>query len=666
MERHLETETDSLMRRTLTLVLLVLFPSLAFATNYTVKAAGGGSFTTMQACANQMSSNGTGVSDTCTVFSGTYNETVTLAAGSAGNYKLWNVNGSDTVTVQGFVAATYNKITGNCTAPATPGTCGFTIQFPSSPGSGCISIPNGTTHLYIVNSIITSCCVSGTSMINLPYPSTGSFIFIQGNTLSYSCVLSGVQVSTTGTFSANTNSMTVVAIGGAQAGGAGCGETQGWVVYGLGLNTSNGIRISAISGTGPYTLTLAPASGGGNSTNANETNTPITLSPPTCDSIYASGDHFLIENNDFSYYTLSVLMLTQNSIFRKNTFHDQYQAWGSGNSHTDTLFSEPGQSVNIQFNVFEGNTQRNAVGFDAKGELSQGETCGGTCQVLIERFNIYSRLGGGAVSDNTTWDAVKNYNNTKVDTLEESTFACGNATTDNATPNIITNTTTRTAFLNNIYYYSNANAPSGCVNPYAVSTTNGSSADWGNNLAFCVGGCGTVYGHLYQSTSPSFSGEPGQVIGDPKFVNYVSAGSLSNDYHLQPSSPAKATGRNLTTANGSGSSSTTLIVADASYFQDSYGLSNDNTTVSPDCISVTTVGNHVCITAVNYSTNTLTLASAISWTTGDSVWLYSDSSANVQLPAAGPNMGALQVQAGITQTGILVNGAKLSGGAIVQ
>ena len=219
---------------------------------------------------------------------------------------------------------------------------------------------------------------SGTSQINLPYPSTGSYIFIQGNSLSYPCVQSGVQVSTTGTFTANTNSMTVVAVGGAQGGGS----SGGWVVYGAGLNTSNGIRISSISGTGPYTLTLTPASGGGNSTNANETNTPITLSPPECDSIYATGDHWLIENNDFSHYTLSVLMLTQYAIFRGNTFHDQYQAEAAGNSHTDTLFSEPGVSVNVQYDVYEGNLQQNSFGTDAKGQLSQGETCGGTCQVF--------------------------------------------------------------------------------------------------------------------------------------------------------------------------------------------------------------------------------------------------------------------------------------------
>lgn len=629
------------MKKLLFCTFFLLIPSL-WATNYTVKSGGGGNFTTMSQCASQMATNGTGVSDTCTVFAGTYNETVTMAAGSASIYKIWNVNGSDAVIVNGFVGASHNKITGNCTAPATPGACGFSIQDPSAPGSGCISLPNGTTDLYIVNNSLTECVVSATAMIDCQFSNVCDHIYIQGNTISYAGVLSGVQVSTTGTWTANSNTATVAAVGGAVAGGSGCGESQGWVVYGAGLNTSNGIRISAISGSGPYTLTLAPVSGGGNSTNANETNTAVTLTPPVCDDIYASGDHWLIEGNDFSHYTLSILMLTKYGLFRNNTFHDQQQYEGAGNSHTDTLFSEPGQSVNVQYNFFERNTQRNAFGVDAKGQLSQGESCGGTCQVLVHRFNIVSRIGGGVISNNTTWDATKSYNNDYVDTLEESTFACGNATTNNSTPNIMTNTTTRSSYFNDIYYYTESGATTGCINPYSVSTTNGSSATWGYNLAFCQGGCGTLYGHLYQSTSPSFAGEPGQAIGDPKFVNYISAGNVSNDYHLKAGSPAIAAGTNLTTvAAGDSGSGTSLVVNDASFFQDGMGLTNANSTVSGDCISVTTVGNHVCITAVNYTTNTLTMASGFSRSSGDKIWLYSDSSGTVDLIGVAPDIGAL-------------------------
>src|SRR5207253_6661686 len=154
---------------------------------------------------------------------------------------------------------------------------------------------------------------------------------------------------------------------------------------------------------------------------------------------------------------------------------------------------------NVQYNVFEGNTQRNAFGLDAKGMLSQGETCGGTCSVLIERFNIASRVGGGIVSNNTTWDAVKVYNNTWVDTLADNSFSCGNATTNNSIPALTTYTTTRSASLNDIYYYTQSGATTGCFNAYQCSTANGSSCNWGYNLLYCAGGCGTAYGHLYST-----------------------------------------------------------------------------------------------------------------------------------------------------------------------
>jgi hypothetical protein len=603
--------------RLITCLSVLLLSLYAEATNYTVNAGGDGDYTTIQACANAMSAG-----DTCTVYAGTYNETPILSAGTAGNYKTFNVNGSDVVYVLGFTAASYTKIVG------------FHIQSPSSPGTGCISIPNGSTQLYITNNVMTECGASGTAMISSNYPNSSSYVFVQGNSLSYACAQSGVQVSTTGTFSANTNSMTVASVGGAQGGGS----NGGWVVYGSGLNVSNGIRISSISGTGPYTLTLTAVTGG-NATNANETNTPITLTPPVCNSISIYGNHWLVENNDFSHYTLSVIFISSNTIVRNNTFHDQYQYEGAGNSHTDTFFAEPGVSVPIKDNVYEGNIQRNAFGPDAKGQLSQGETCGGTCSVLIERFNVASRIGGGDITNDTTWDAVKSYNNDWVDTLSESSFACGNATTNNSTPALTSYTTTRSAFLNDLYYYTESGATTGCFNAYQLSTTNGSSGVWGYNLAYCAGGCGTVYGHLYQTGT--FASEPGQQIDNPNFANYVSAGNSANDYHLQAGSPALNAGTSLTTvAAGDSGSGTSLVVNDASYFQDGYGLSNANSTVNPDCVSVTTVGNHVCITAVNYSTNTLTLASGITRSVGDSVWLYSKSDGVQVLTGSAPDIGA--------------------------
>jgi hypothetical protein len=70
----------------------------AEAANYTVKAGGGASYPTIQACASAAAAG-----DTCTVFAGNYNETVNISkSGSQGNPITFQANPGDTVTVQGW------------------------------------------------------------------------------------------------------------------------------------------------------------------------------------------------------------------------------------------------------------------------------------------------------------------------------------------------------------------------------------------------------------------------------------------------------------------------------------------------------------------------------------------------------------------------------------
>lgn len=605
------------------IICCVLFLAIsASANNYTVKSGGGGNYTTIQACATAMSPG-----DTCTVYAGTYNEYVTMPAGTAGNYKTITVNGSDVVYVQGFTVNSHTKLIGNCTAPAVAGSCGFSIQNPSSPASAaCVSLPNSTTDVYVRNNVMTE-CGSG-ALINGGYPSSVSYIYIQGNTLSYGCVQSGVAVSTTGSFAANANSMTVASVGGA---------TDGWVVYGTGLNVSNGVLVSSISGT---TLNLTTVTGG-NPTLSAETNTPITLAPPVCNSINVEGSHILVENNDFSHYTLSIDAVTQYGVYRNNTFHDVYQYEGGGNTHTDSWFSEPGVSTYAaEYNLIEGNILRNTNGPDAKGILAQADTaCGGVCFNLIERFNVASRLGGAYNSNNgtATWGYLKIYNNTIVDASQDS-----NVTDQGDVDN--SEKTTNGSFLNQLYYLTGPSNLSS-FNMYACSNdgTNPPSTAMctsGHSIYYCAGiTCSSVYGQTYEVGT--WLGETGNLVSNPSFVNYVSQGNSANNYHLKSGSPAIAAGTYLTTvASGDSGSGTLLIVNDASYFQDGYGLSNAYSTVYPDCIAVGTTSNHVCITAVNYSTNTLTLATSISRSSGQGVYLYSKSDGVQVLTGSVPDMGA--------------------------
>jgi hypothetical protein len=149
------------------------------------------------------------------------------------------------------------------------------------------------------------------------------------------------------------------------------------------------------------------------------------------------------------------------------------------------------------------------------------------------------------------------------------------------------------------------------------------------------------------------------VNGDPKFTNPDLSDPTSQnlfssvhgytanpipDLTLQSGSGAIDGGTYLTTANGSGSNSISLVVADAFYFQDGTWGSDlaRGVTMFPDWIAVGTVNNTVQISSINYSTNTITLASPISWSNGDHIWLYKNSSGTVVLSGTAPDIGAYE------------------------
>jgi hypothetical protein len=145
--------------------------------------------------------------------------------------------------------------------------------------------------------------------------------------------------------------------------------------------------------------------------------------------------------------------------------------------------------------------------------------------------------------------------------------------------------------------------------------------------------------------------------GDPLFVNpdlsdtqsqnffpsiHGYAGVPLPDLRLQLSSGAIGGGTYLTQAVGRGLHSTTLVVQDAGYFQDGTAGSDlaRGITFFPDWIAIGTVHNVVQISAIDYDTNTITLASPVHWKDGDPIWLYKDSDGTVVLGETGPNFGA--------------------------
>jgi hypothetical protein len=589
---------SGLARSILVFIGLLLLSCYVEAATYTVKAGGGGDFTTIQGCANVAVAG-----DTCTVYAGTYNEHVSLSAGGVGAYKTLQVNGTDAVYVFDFTISSHNKI------------IGFHIQNPSSPATNdCVAIGTSATDIYITNNNMYAC--GNYAMISVPSAPYASYVYVQGNTLSWS------------------------------------GSTTG-------------------------------------GTNVNY-------------AILMRGDHWLVENNDISHVLFGTYRNGSYGVVRNNTYHDTYGddpdgtlsehdctptlssvgsisgttvTWSSGNQfsgefpgtwvaiggtkytisavgsstsmtlqgsppsgsqtltggvggycHTDFFFAEPNSAT--QYNLVENNTITNNLGHDAKGFLAQGDSCSGNCSNVIIRFNVASHFGAGMVDNelangsNVGFSSVKVYNNTYADTDNYglSTQLYG-GTAGHSTY------ATYAAELNNLYYYPFSLAS---FNPYYFDATALTGASYGYNLAWCTGSPCSLHGHVY--SIGNFTDDAGNFEADPLFVNYS-----SNNFQLASGSPAIGAGTYLTkVASTDSGSGTSLTVDNAGFFQDGYGIPN----VNADCISVKSAKTHVCITAVNYQTNTLTLASGISRAPGDSVWLYSDSTGRQVLFGNAPNIGA--------------------------
>ena len=159
---------------------------------------------------------------------------------------------------------------------------------------------------------------------------------------------------------------------------------------------------------------------------------------------------------------------------------------------------------------------------------------------------------------------------------------------------------------------------------------------------------------------------------DPKFVDESLGGSGSPtvyaswtlpNLNLQSDSPVINQGTYLTTVS-SVTDSDTIVVAEASYFQDgNFGSASgmDNTKFAPgitfqaDFICIGTVSNCVQIDTVNYSTNTIDTTAAHGASPSDAIWLYKKSDGTVVLYGSAPDYGAYEYEASCTNCGVTIN-----------
>lgn len=137
------------------------------------------------------------------------------------------------------------------------------------------------------------------------------------------------------------------------------------------------------------------------------------------------------------------------------------------------------------------------------------------------------------------------------------------------------------------------------------------------------------------------------VTGDPLFVN-TNLLDVTNtalpDLTLLVGSAAIDKGGWLTLASGSGTGSTTLIVDDALYFQDgTWGSALAGH--QADVIAVGSKENRTQIASIDYASNTITLANALTWSDDAPVYLYAKNDGTVVWSGSAPDIGAYEYTA---------------------
>jgi hypothetical protein len=507
----------------LSLSILLLSGFRAEAAIYTVKAGGGGDYTTIQACAKVAEAG-----DACVVYAGAYDETPSLKnSGAAGNPITFSVHSGDCVKVTGFNLNSVSYVTlGTPNAPrCTNG--GFSY-------SGFEVTGGQITWRKINNVIIQNNYVHNTSGVCLKGP--GSNFFWGASTYVY--VLNNI--------------FTV------------CGT--------IGAGLAGGMQIE--------------------------------------------GNHWLIDGNTFSHLEDGIYLYGAYMVVRNNTFGPLLAA-DYTTQHPDGVESTctRGRDFPLQHMLYENNSTIDWGASNAHAFLLRDpESCGQTSNVI--RYSQFIHLGENWIANESNSISELIYNNSVENTQ-------ASASAKEFSDLVFTKGDTGANVINNVI----ANSWRTGANDYCFFVDGSSQTGFveNHNLCFLSGWTGSwqqpYSGYAYAGTDIFNK--------DPLFVN------ANSDLHLNAVSPAIGAGGPLTTAVGIGSSSTSLTVENAGFFSDGYGL----TGVQPDWIRIG-ASTAVQISSVGYSTNVITLASPVSWTSGASIYLYKNSKGALVLNGANPDIGA--------------------------
>ena len=193
-----------------------------------------------------------------------------------------------------------------------------------------------------------------------------------------------------------------------------------------------------------------------------------------------------------------------------------------------------------------------------------------------------------------------------------------------------TDTSTYLGFRNNISVNHTSTNPT-----YELNLYMGQKKDLDYNLYYSPSGqCefknaygGTTY--TLGGWRTAVSGEANSVEADPQFNSFGGSGytpsgdpdTNSYDWGIATTSPAYDAAGPLTRATNSGSGSTSLTVGNSLWFFDRTTWGNPQ---SPSTSDVIKIGSSapVTISSINYSTNTITLSEARTWSNNDGVYWW--------------------------------------------
>jgi hypothetical protein len=492
------------------LALTALLAAPAAGASHTVKTGGGGDYATIQACADAAAAG-----DSCTVFAGTYDETVTPpTSGTAGHPITFQANAGDAVTVRGFDLGNRSYLT----IGGAAGNQGFEI----TGGNVAMTTPD---HVVIQNNRIHDtagrCIQDSTSAANGP----ASFVTVLDNVLDF----------------------------------CDAGASQGMIV---------------------------------------------------------EGDHWLIDGNTFSRVEDAIALYGDHHVLRNNHFGPVHIADVGPDVHPDAMESSCAGDFPLVRMLFENNVIQDWGPDDTNAHtflLRDTQSCGQTDQIIRLNANINNGSYFAVIQTNSP--NVRIYNNSISRTelafaaKEYEDLGFQEASPGGAAINNILADMTR-ADTDTFCYWQDDTSTAGFVGHHNLCFNTGWSGGW---------------------QSPPSGYAPSDLFNlDPLFVDPTA------DLHLQAGSPAVGAGGPLTTVASSDSGSgTALVVGDAGFFQDGYGIDG----VQADWIRVGDTTT-VPIASIDYATNTLTLASSITRSANDAVYLYKDSNGAVVLGGASPEIGA--------------------------